>query len=51
MYKATGVTHKHDNYVTLILDFCIDNFYDNIYVVAYNERNHTTQENTSLLHK
>jgi predicted ATP-grasp superfamily ATP-dependent carboligase len=29
----------------------MDKFSDNIYVVDYNERNTTTQENTSLLHK
>jgi hypothetical protein len=51
IYKATGVTNKHDSDVTLILDFCMENFSDNIYVVDYNERNTTTQENTSLLHK
>jgi hypothetical protein len=35
----------------LSLIFCITNLTDNIFVVDYSERNTTTQENTTLLHK
>ena len=51
VYETIGVTHACDYEVTIILDHCIDNFSDNIYVLDYNERNRTTRENTSLLHK
>ena len=51
VYEISGVTHDCEFEVTIILDHCIDNFSDNIYVLDYNKRNHTTQENTSLLHK
>jgi len=51
VYEVTGVTYICDYEVTLILDYCIDNFSDNIYVLDHNERNTTTQENTSLLHE
>jgi hypothetical protein len=51
IYETSGVANKHDSEITLILNYCITNFIDNIYVVDYNERGTTTQESTSLLHK
>jgi hypothetical protein len=51
IYEVIGVTRDCEFEVTLILDHRIDKFSNNIYVLDYNERNHTTQENTSLLHK
>jgi hypothetical protein len=51
IFKATGVTHKYDYVVTFIFNLCITDFCDNIYVLDHNERNTTTQENTSLLHE
>jgi hypothetical protein len=51
VYEISGVTHDCDFVVSTILNHCIDDFSDNIHVLAYNKRNHITQEDTSLLHE
>jgi hypothetical protein len=51
IYETGDVANKHDSEITLILNYCVTNFIDNIYVVDYNERGTTNQERTSLLHK
>ena len=49
VYEATGVTHTCDFEVTLILDYCIDNFSDNISVANYNKRVKAARESTNIL--
>jgi hypothetical protein len=43
IYEATSVTHICHYEFTIILDYSIDNFSDNIYVVDYNESNTKTK--------
>jgi hypothetical protein len=51
IYEISGFTHDCDFAISIILNHCIDDFSDNIYVLQYNNRNHITQEDTSLLHE
>jgi hypothetical protein len=37
--------------ITNILEYCITNFMDNVYVVEYNKRVMAARESTSLLHE
>jgi hypothetical protein len=45
------VASKFINAITNILQYCITNFIDNVYVVDYNKRVMAIRESTSLLHK
>jgi hypothetical protein len=51
IYEATGETHDCDFQVSIILNHCIDDFSNNIYVLDYNEKNRIVRENTCSLHK
>jgi hypothetical protein len=51
IYESTCDTHDCDFNVSIILNHCIDDFSDNIYVLDYNEKNRIARENTSLLHE
>jgi hypothetical protein len=51
IYETSGITNKHDVKTTSILNYYIENFIDNIYVVEINEKGTTNQLSTSLLHK
>ena len=42
VYEISGVTHDGAFVVSIILNHCIDDFSDNIYVLDYNKRNHIT---------
>jgi beta-glucanase (GH16 family) len=45
----SGVTHDCEFDVTIILNHCIDDFSDNIYVVDYNKRVNVSQESNNIL--
>jgi hypothetical protein len=51
IYETSGITNKHDVETTHILNCCIENLMDNIYVVKLNEKGTTNQLSTSLLYK
>jgi hypothetical protein len=51
IYETSGINNKYDVETTRILNYCIENFMDNIYVVELNEKGTTNQLSTSLLHK
>jgi hypothetical protein len=51
IYETSAITNKHDIETTHILNYFIENFVDNIYVVEFNEMGTTNQLSTSLLHK
>jgi hypothetical protein len=51
IYETSDMTNKHGIDTTCILNYCIENFMDNIYVVELNEKGTTNQLSTSLLHK
>jgi hypothetical protein len=51
IYETSGITNKHDVETTHILNYCIENFMDNYYVVKLNEKGTTNQLSTNLLHK
>ena len=37
-YETSAVASKFKSAITLIINYCITNFMDNIYVVDYNKR-------------
>jgi hypothetical protein len=51
VYENSGMTNKHDSETTPILNYCIENFMDNIYVVELNEKGTMNQLSTRLLLK
>jgi hypothetical protein len=50
-HEDCPVSSKFINAITNILQYCISNFMDNIYVVDYNKRVIVAHESTSLLHE
>jgi hypothetical protein len=50
-HEDCPVASKFINVITNILQYCITNFMDNIYVVDYNKRVMAACESTSLLNK
>jgi hypothetical protein len=49
-HEDCPVASKFINVITNILQYCINNFMDNVYVVDYNKRIMAARESTSLLH-
>jgi len=48
-YETSAVASKFKSAITLIINYCITNFMDNIYVVDFNKRGTSTQESTNIL--
>jgi len=48
-YETRVVASKFKSVITLIINYCITNFMDNIYVVDFNKRGTAAQESTNIL--
>ena len=48
-YETSVVASKFKSVITLIINYCITNFMDNIYAVDFNKRGTAAQENTNIL--